>query len=157
MGSERFLKKTHKKLNEAGMTLVEILAALVILGIVFIGFITIFPQMTLFNEKTGDKLETMNLAKRELASISKVSDLDEKIINSGGKVIDMDVPDKNIKRYEYELKKEGDKDTDYVCVVDLYTEKTLNGETHGDMLHKVTIKIVKDDKMVSETFGYIKD
>ena len=45
------------------MTLVEILAALVILGMVFIGFMTVFPQMTAFNEKTGDKLETMNLAK----------------------------------------------------------------------------------------------
>ncbi|WP_135500589.1 type II secretion system protein, partial [Planococcus koreensis] len=36
--------------DENGLTLVEVLAALVILSVVFIGIMTIFPQMTLFNE-----------------------------------------------------------------------------------------------------------
>lgn len=56
--------------NEKGLTLVEILAALVILGILFVGIMTIFPQMTLFNEKTEAKLDTMNLARQEMAKIS---------------------------------------------------------------------------------------
>lgn len=56
--------------NEKGLTLVEVLAALVILGILFVGIMTIFPQMTLFNEKTEAKLDTMNLARREMAKIS---------------------------------------------------------------------------------------
>ena len=55
--------------EDKGFTLVEILAALVILGIVFVGFMTVFLQMTLFNEKTDDKLVTMNLAKQELAEM----------------------------------------------------------------------------------------
>jgi type II secretory pathway pseudopilin PulG len=46
--------------------LVEVLAALVILGIVFVGILTVFPQMTLFNEKTETKLDTMNLARQEM-------------------------------------------------------------------------------------------
>lgn len=50
--------------DEKGMTLVEVLAALVILGIVFVGFMTIFPQMSNFNSKTEAKLETMNLVKK---------------------------------------------------------------------------------------------
>src|SRR5690606_24496980 len=57
------------KVNEKGMTLVEILAALVILGIVFIGFMTVFPQMTKFNEKTYTKLDTMNLARVKLEEV----------------------------------------------------------------------------------------
>ena len=55
--------------DEKGLTLVEVLAALVILGILFIGIMTIFPQMTLFNEKTETKLDTMNLARQEMAAI----------------------------------------------------------------------------------------
>ncbi|WKA59999.1 type II secretion system protein [Planococcus shenhongbingii] len=55
--------------NEKGFTLVEVLAALAILGIVFAGIMTIFPQMTLFNNKTEAKLDTMNLARQEMAKI----------------------------------------------------------------------------------------
>jgi prepilin-type N-terminal cleavage/methylation domain-containing protein len=55
--------------NEKGLTLVEVLAAIVILGIVFVGIMTIFPQMTLFNDKTEAKLDTMNLAREEMAKI----------------------------------------------------------------------------------------
>lgn len=59
--------------NEKGLTLVEVLAALVILGIVFVGIMTIFPQMTLFNAKTETKLDTMNLARQEMAKITDAS------------------------------------------------------------------------------------
>lgn len=65
--------------NEKGLTLVEVLAALVILGILFVGIMTIFPQMTLFNEKTEAKLDTMNLARQEMAAIT-AQDKWEKII-----------------------------------------------------------------------------
>ncbi|MFP8782153.1 type IV pilus modification PilV family protein [Planococcus plakortidis] len=60
-----------KKLkSQQGLTLVEVLAALVILGIVFIGIMTVFPQMTLFNNKTEAKLDTMNLARQEMVNIT---------------------------------------------------------------------------------------
>jgi prepilin-type N-terminal cleavage/methylation domain-containing protein len=65
--------------NEKGLTLVEVLAALVILGIMFVGIMTIFPQMTLFNAKTETKLDTMNLARQEMAKIA-ASDKWEKIL-----------------------------------------------------------------------------
>ena len=70
MRSVRMRKiKKGKLIDETGLTLIEILAALVILGIVFIGFMLIFPQMTIFNEKTETKLKTMNIAKQEMADI----------------------------------------------------------------------------------------
>ncbi|WP_040228963.1 type IV pilus modification PilV family protein [Bhargavaea cecembensis] len=53
--------------EENGLTLVEILATLVIIGIVFIGVMSIFPQMTLFNERTDVKLDAMNIAREEMA------------------------------------------------------------------------------------------
>ncbi|MCP2035080.1 prepilin-type N-terminal cleavage/methylation domain-containing protein [Planomicrobium sp. HSC-17F08] len=55
--------------NEKGLTLVEVLAALVILGILFTGIMAVFPQMTLFNNKTEAKLDTMNIAREEMAKI----------------------------------------------------------------------------------------
>lgn len=59
--------------TEKGLTLVEVLAALVILGIVFVGVMTVFPQMTTFNAKTEVKLDTMHLARQEMASILHAS------------------------------------------------------------------------------------
>lgn len=55
--------------NAKGLTLVEVLAALVILGILFTGIMTVFPQMTIFNSKTEAKLDTMNIAREEMAKI----------------------------------------------------------------------------------------
>ena len=55
--------------DEKGLTLIEVLAALVILSIAFIGIMTIFPQMTLFNQITAAKLDTMNLARQEIAKV----------------------------------------------------------------------------------------
>ena len=137
--------------NDRGMTLVEVLAALVILGIVFIGFMTMFPQMSLFNEKTGAKLETMNLAKRELASLEDISDLEAKVFPETGKL------ENDIKRYEYN--NEEDANSVYRYIIDLYVAAALDGEGQGVSLHKIHIKVLKDedDKIISETFGFIKD
>lgn len=59
--------------NEKGLSLVEVLAAIAILGIAFVGIMTIFPQMTAFNAKTEIKLDTMNLARQEMASLMVAS------------------------------------------------------------------------------------
>lgn len=71
----------NKLKSQQGLTLVEVLAALVILGIVFVGIMTVFPQMTLFNNKTEAKLDTMNLARQEMALVTQASKW-EKILDS---------------------------------------------------------------------------
>lgn len=68
--------------NEKGFTLVEILAALAILGIFFVGVVTIFPQMTLFNARTETKLDTMNLAKQEMSSVAAASKWEKLLVTS---------------------------------------------------------------------------
>ncbi|WP_342543371.1 type II secretion system protein [Paenisporosarcina sp. FSL H8-0542] len=72
------MKLFPNKSKQNGLTLVEVLAALVIMGIVFVGIMTVFPQMTLFNTKTETKLDTMNIARQEIT---------EFIENSKGKYI----------------------------------------------------------------------
>ncbi len=135
--------------NERGITLVEILSALVILGIVFISFMTIFPQMNNINNRTETKLMTMNIAKQELA----------KLKGSPSRLN----PDKMIQNsmspnfFEtYDLS-EGN----YKILVDCYNTESQTcsgaGETaRKPKLYKIHIKVEKDGKLNSETFGYLE-
>lgn len=125
--------------NEKGLTLVEVLAALVILGIVFVGIMTIFPQMTLFNAKTEAKLDTMNLAREEMADIV-AADKWQKLLVSSAVTPDTGLPDylsdtqidNNMTALGYTLISRTAtmatylKETDYRYEVDIY----LNCETY---------------------------
>jgi prepilin-type N-terminal cleavage/methylation domain-containing protein len=130
-----------------GMSLVEVLAALAILGIVMIGLMTVFPQMTLFNSKTKEKLDTMNLAKQELVKLQGANDL----------LFDKTIPETttDYERYIYD-------DNGYRFEVDYYIQPDLigNSDTAGTKtLSKVHIKVKKQgaseqNRVISETFGY---
>ncbi|EMF45289.1 hypothetical protein B481_3139 [Planococcus halocryophilus Or1] len=69
-------------MNNKGLSLVEVLAAVVILGILFVGIMSIFPQMTLFNAKTETKLDTMNLARQEMAKIVSADKWKKQLVSS---------------------------------------------------------------------------
>lgn len=135
--------------NESGITLVEILAALVILGIVFISFMVIFPQMNLFNQRTESKMVTMNLAKQELAELKEAPSRlapERKLKDS--------LPSE---QYEtYDLSRDS-----YKIQIDCYDTETQTpitcSATEGKpMLHKVHIRIEENGKLTSETFGYLE-
>lgn len=130
-----------------GMSLVEVLAALVILGIIMIGLMTVFPQMTSFNAKTIGKLETMNLAKQELV----------KLQGSNNLLFDKSISETttDYERYIYD-------DNGYQFEVDYYMQPDLKGKSDiagTKTLNKVHIKMKKQgaskqDRIISETFGY---
>lgn len=63
------MKKTKIQFNQSGMTLLEVLAALVLLGILFMAVSSLFPQMASINQRADIKLDTMNLAMKELSSL----------------------------------------------------------------------------------------
>ncbi len=139
------MKSTKDVFNERGMTLVEILAALVILGIVFVGFMTIFPQMTNFNEKTETKLETMNLAKIELEKLLKESPSDEYLTiikNDPQGIWTKEYPSgKNTIRAEYSTKA-------------ILSPRNENEKKQPVSLYVLTVKVLEGAKVKSETFGY---
>ncbi|MCM3710754.1 PulJ/GspJ family protein [Sporosarcina luteola] len=134
------------EVNEKGMTLVEILAALVILGIVFVGFMSIFPQMTNFNEKTEMKLKSMNEARVLLDSFQKSYTSNEFksafTSEKGYSLINKKEWVRTDGRIEYRIKKDA----------------TLEaGDAKGEKsLHEIHISIQKDGKVISKTFGYIE-
>ncbi|PID15672.1 hypothetical protein CSV63_07805 [Sporosarcina sp. P34] len=139
--------------KEKGFTLVEILAALTILGIVFVSFMTIFSQMNLFNTRTESKLETIHLAKKELnfwkenpmplENNEKISVLKKDGVSSPGFIF-YTYTRRDEPKYEYRVK--------YRVQSDLkpFTETSI-------ILHRVQISIYQNGKEISETFGYVED
>ena len=137
-----------KKCNESGLTLVEILASLVILGIVFVSFMTIFPQMTLFNERTETKLETMNEARIVLEEYRnekwKTKNLSAPRFNAqNGWWIDTQPPKPNI---TVKIKQDPDEGPDL-------TTELKPGVVR---LHRLQVQIKKNDEVISESFGYVQ-
>ncbi|PIC87239.1 hypothetical protein CSV72_04495 [Sporosarcina sp. P20a] len=140
-----------KRKNERGFTLVEILASLTILGIVFISFMTIFPQMVNVNERTETKLQTMNIARKELVDLKRNST----VLNASTKTKDSLGPDD----YEiYSIER-----SDYVLEVECHNvgNQTCSGVGKKEPervreLYRINIKILKEEKVISETFGYIE-
>lgn len=133
-----------KRKNEKGFTLVEILASLTILGIVFISFMTIFPQMSNINDRTAAKLETMNMAKRILVEIQgpPVS-LDFRKKDDSEKNIDFEL-------YRWE---EDGYSVEFKCYK---TDSQNCSNAKKADLHKININVQKGGKLNSETFGYIQ-
>lgn len=137
--------------NERGFTLVEILASLTILGIVFISFMTIFPQMVNVNDRTETKLQTMNIARKELVDLKRNST----VLNASTKTKDSLGPDD----YEiYSIER-----SDYVLEVECHNvgNQTCSGvekiePVRVKSLYRINIKILKEKKVISETFGYIE-
>ncbi|RDW16337.1 hypothetical protein CWR48_16975 [Oceanobacillus arenosus] len=136
----------NKLKNQRGMTLIELLAAITILGVVFIGFVSIFPQMTKFNVQTEEKLGTMNLARLELVELKEGL----KTLNPANKE-DSSSSDEII-TYKYNQ-------SGYQYEVEYYKTPDLPKNEHAGSveLNKIHIKVKKDEKMISETFGYLKD
>lgn len=143
--------------NERGMTLIEILAAITILSIIFISFMLLFPQMTSFNSRTETKLITMNLAKQELAQIQSLhfnwpptsDQLME--ININYTETTNPPPPTGIKRLKYQKK-------EYQYLLDMYINPDLENEGRVDSiaLHKVHLQIFSKGNVISETYGYIE-
>lgn len=61
----------HPSKNKAGFTLIEVLAALVILSIILLSFFSFFSQSALFTQKNRDKLTAVNLAQDTVVAIKK--------------------------------------------------------------------------------------
>ncbi|WP_411567610.1 type II secretion system protein J [Sporosarcina sp. GW1-11] len=139
--------------NEKGFTLVEVLAALTILGIVFVSFMTIFPQMTNINSKTEAKLETMNLAKRELAfwkddplpleEKEYLKNIKKDTTSKTGYII-----------YEYEHNEE--QSFNYRVTYKIASDLPVTNASDVQ-LHRIHIEVYKDQRLVSETFGYMEN
>ena len=69
--------KLKRGMGEGGVTLVEILAALVILSIVFITFFSFFTQSATFTKHNKEKLTAVQIAEEVVAKVRGVKSLDK--------------------------------------------------------------------------------
>ena len=130
------------------MTLVEILASLVILGIVFVSFMTIFPQMTLFNERTETKLETMNEARVVL----------DKYRSDKWKTKSLEPPRFTLTNGWWVDNETGSPD----IIVKIKEEPDEGPKLKESLkpnvvrLHRLQVQVKKNNEIISESFGYIQ-
>lgn len=148
--------------NNKGLTLVEIIATVALIGIVFVGVMSVFPQMSLFNEKTFTKLDTMNLARQEISEMKALSftgtpvEIRQQLItdpvmaylpnpafnetNASGETIHYFEKTKGTYRYELRF----------------YETPKFSGEAALGKLYQVHLTVKTDQAFNSETFGYIE-
>ena len=91
--------------KEEGLTLVEILAALVILGIVLVSFMSFFTQSAKFTTFNYEKLTAVQVAEDVVANVRENS-LDYKTLYPDYKidVVRSDGPTKNLKHAKITVK-----------------------------------------------------
>jgi prepilin-type N-terminal cleavage/methylation domain-containing protein len=165
------MKITKKYHTQKGLTLVEVLAALVILGIVFISIMTVFPQMSLFNIKTETKLDTMNIARQEMTefvknasggNVSTPTIIEPKLINQFDVVgtvsnfhrIDDDVSSTKDDHYLYSFIARVDGGKEFKFEILVFDQPDLSGAVS---LYKTILKIKTiENQLSSETYGYIE-
>lgn len=98
--------------NQNGLTLLEVLLAFSILTIVFIAFLTLFPQVGTFNQITDEKMKAINVAKQQLVIVQ--NDFGEKFLDNimsdpqPVNVFDKNNPDYALLNLVEDISEEGD-------------------------------------------------
>jgi len=138
--------------NTKGLTLIEVLASIVLLSIVIVSFMSLFPQMTLMNNKTEENLQSANVGKElqvELRSYKyeQFESSVEQLISATQKVEKEPVTNKNIKVYKGQYKNSD-------IVVTLYTDSIVSGDIQS--LYEFRIEVKDGDKISTTIYGYTK-
>ncbi|KXH87301.1 prepilin-type N-terminal cleavage/methylation domain-containing protein [Sporosarcina sp. HYO08] len=69
--------KLNKRIDERGLSLVEVLAAIVILSIVLVTFFSFFTQSTKYSKFNKEKLTAVQVAEEVVAKIRDIESQDE--------------------------------------------------------------------------------
>ncbi|MBO0601343.1 type II secretion system protein [Sporosarcina sp. E16_3] len=69
--------KLKRGMGEGGLSIVEVLAALVILSIVFIAFFSFFTQSATFTKHNKEKLTAVQIAEEVVAKVRVIKSLDK--------------------------------------------------------------------------------
>jgi prepilin-type N-terminal cleavage/methylation domain-containing protein len=147
---------------ESGFTLVEVLASIVILGIILTTFFGFFSQSLLFSSKNEEDLQAINLARKTLVVLQQLKKVnlsgDTLLLQATSEFsIEEEIPhvyfieDKNNKKYYIEAKD-----------ISRNFSKSQQLEITKQSIIPVQVRIYQgypysEDTLLSETFGYIKD
>jgi prepilin-type N-terminal cleavage/methylation domain-containing protein len=135
--------------NEKGLTLVEILAAISILSIIVVSFLSFFPQVGMMNQQNDVKTKGINVAKKILAqwTIDEKDEIAAFLLEPSA----ADAP------YGYERYKQEDASNYFfekeVEGFEVKVELVKNAQVNE--LRQVSITIEKNGKGITETYGYV--
>lgn len=129
----------YKLNNQNGLTLIEVLLSITILSIVLTSFLSFFTDAFRFNSKNDDSIQAMNVA-REQQALIKEKPWSE-ITNTYTPETDYYVQVVTLPNYDVKVSVKKDPET----IVTYYN------------LHLVHIEVLKDEKIISETFTYYEE
>ncbi len=141
-------------MNQAGLTLTEILVSLVLISIVLITFFSFFSQTTLFSGKNEERLVAFHLATKTLNIVE--SNYKNTSISSDNLLL-------SCGNYPLELKSALQASTCYYHNnnKNYYPEIVLSKQLDMPTLYVIQIKIYNspnstERKLLSETYGYVR-
>lgn len=139
--------------NQRAFTLVEILAAFVLLVIVISFFLTSLPQMNKFNHLTGENLDASQVAKDILVQVKRENFSDLNKMTEGSKITLQDgtLSIVTVKRNEtstHPLTLKGEYKS-------LLVEIVVKDTDTESQLRPFTINILRGTTVITTTHGYI--
>jgi prepilin-type N-terminal cleavage/methylation domain-containing protein len=138
---------TKFPVNEKGLTLIEVLASIVLLSVVIVSFLSLFPQITQFNNVTEKNLQAAAVAK-EVRVLVKDQEIDFMTPTLLGKLSTL-TPSIT----EDDITFTGIYNSFTVNII-IDKSKEVSGEVQD--LFQMKISVMNDaNKEISYTYGYI--
>jgi len=145
--------------NEKGVTLIEVLASIVLLSIIFLSVIRFFPQMGLINNQNENKTKAINIAKEILINWQESSDVKWFLVKTD-RVTGFTSTDPKVayNKFNYD-------DTYYyfetskdIYNVHIKIKKSPETSSRLSSVNSIVVQLLnkKNGNVISETFGYVK-
>lgn len=146
------MKKIIKRLNQNGVTLLEILLSITILSIILVTVINIFPQMGLINQKNEDKSQAVNTAIQVMIEWQNNQEVKNFLINQSGPI--PNYLTKSGVNYTSESSKDGVKVSVKIAgSSDFDSDPKMTSPTK---VHQIHVQLKNNqNNLVGESFGYI--
>lgn len=139
---------TKFPINEKGLTLIEVLASIVLLSIVIVSFLSLFPQITQFNNVTERNLQAAAVAK-EIRVLVKEQDIDFITPTLKGRLSSL-TPTTT----ENDISFTGIYNSFPVNIIINKSKKEVSGVVQD--LYQMKISVMNDtNKEISFTYGYL--
>ena len=132
--------------NENGLTLIEVLASIVLLSIIIVSFLSLFPQISNFNESTEKNLQAAAVAKevRVLVKEESTNPHPQKFSFTN----DRTGPNNGLYSYEGQH-------NEFPVLIEV-DENPFNTNGNRQNLYKFKVTILNDEnRQLSETYGFI--
>ncbi|MDQ1144858.1 prepilin-type N-terminal cleavage/methylation domain-containing protein [Bacillus sp. SORGH_AS 510] len=147
-GKELFMNEIK---NEDGLTLIEVLISITLLSIIFLSFMSFFPQMGFMNNQNESKTQAINTAKEVLIEWQGMDDLKAFLVDPTNDTLD-DLPSnkktEGVYYYFYTTKN----NYDVTIRINILPSK----ESKVTKAHLIRVQLFnKKGKLVSETYGYV--